>query len=101
VIHWQGQPAGYVAVTFGFSLEFYGRNATIDELFVAAYFRSHGIGGQAIEFVEGFARSLGYRSLMLEVDTANTRGQRFYESHGFQYYPHMHIMCKHLLQQTR
>ena len=34
MIHWQGQPIGYVAVTFGFTLEFYGRTATIDELFV-------------------------------------------------------------------
>ena len=34
MIHWQGQPIGYVAVTLGFTLEFYGRTATIDELFV-------------------------------------------------------------------
>jgi GNAT superfamily N-acetyltransferase len=98
MIHWQGQPVGYVALTFGFSLEFYGRTATIDELFVAAPYRSHGIGGQAIEFVEAYARSLGFHSLMLEVDTANTRGQSFYESRGFQYYPHMHIMNKQLFQ---
>ena len=96
MIHWQGQPIGYVAVTFGFTLEFYGRTATIDELFVASQYRSHGIGGQAIEFVEAYVRSIGTRSLMLEVDIANTRGQRFYEARGFQYYPHMHIMNKQL-----
>ncbi len=96
MIHWQGQPIGYVAVTFGFTLEFYGRTANIDELFVASRYRSHGIGGQAIEFVEAYVRSIGTRSLMLEVDTANTRGQRFYETRGFQYYPHMHIMNKQL-----
>jgi hypothetical protein len=33
---------------------------------------------------------------MLDVDMANTRGQSFYESRGFQYYPHMHIMSKQL-----
>lgn len=96
MIHWQGQPIGYVAVTFGFTLEFYGRTATIDELFVASPYRSHGIGGQAIEFIEAYVRSIGTRSLMLEVDIANTRGQRFYEARGFQYYPHMHIMNKQL-----
>ena len=96
MIHWQSQPIGYVAITFGFTLEFYGRTATIDELFVASQYRSHGIGGQAIEFVEAYVRSIGTRSLMLEVDIANTRGQRFYEARGFQYYPHMHIMNKQL-----
>ena len=96
MIHWQGQPIGYVAVTLGFTLEFYGRTATIDELFVASQYRSHGIGGQAIEFIEAYARAIGTRSLMLEVDIANTRGQRFYEARGFQYYPHMHIMNKQL-----
>ena len=96
IIRWQGQPIGYVAVTYGFSLEFYGRNATVDELFVATPYRSLGIGGQAIEFVEALARSSGLHALMLEVDASNTRGQRFYESRGFRYYPHMHIMSKQL-----
>ncbi len=96
LIHLDGQAIGYLAATYGFSLEFYGRGIVIDELLVAEGYRSQGIGRQAIEFVEAFARSQGLHSLTLDVDIANTRGQQFYQARGFQYYPHMHIMNKQL-----
>ena len=96
LIYWQGRAVGYLAATYGFSLEFYGRGITIDELFVADGYRSQGLGRQAIEFVEDFARSQGLHSLTLDVDIANTRGQQFYQARGFHYYPHMHIMNKQL-----
>ena len=96
MIHLDGQAIGYLAATYGFSLEFYGRGIVIDELLVAEAYRSQGIGRQAIEFVEDFARSQGLHSLTLDVDIANTRGQQFYQARGFEYYPHMHIMNKQL-----
>ena len=96
MIHLDGQAIGYLAATYGFSLEFYGRGIVIDELFVAEAHRSQGIGRQAIEFVEDFARSQSLHSLTLDVDIANTRGQQFYQARGFYYYPHMHIMNKQL-----
>ncbi len=96
LIHLADQVIGYLVATYGFSLEFYGRGIVIDELFVAEANRSQGIGRQAIEFVEDFARGQGLHSLMLDVDIANTRGQQFYQTRGFHYYPHMHIMNKQL-----
>jgi GNAT superfamily N-acetyltransferase len=96
LIHLDGQAIGYLSATYSFSLEFYGRGIVIDELFVAEAYRSQGIGRQAIEFVEDFARSQGLHSLTLDVDIANVRGQQFYQARGFQYYPHMHIMNKQL-----
>ena len=96
MIHLDGQAIGYLAAAYGFSLEFSGRGVIIDELFVAEAYRSHGIGRQSIEFIEGFARSQGLHSLTLEVDIGNTRGQQFYQARGFHYYPHMHIMNKQL-----
>lgn len=96
MIHLDGQAIGYLAATYGFSLEFYGRGIVIDELFVAEVYRSQGVGRQAIEFVEAFARAQGLHSLTLDVDIANVRGQQFYQARGFHYYPHMHIMNKQL-----
>jgi GNAT superfamily N-acetyltransferase len=96
LIHLDDQTIGYVVATYGFSLEFYGRGIIIDELFVVDAYRSQGIGRQAIEFVEDFARSQGLHSLTLDVDIANVRGQQFYQARGFDYYPHMHIMNKQL-----
>jgi GNAT superfamily N-acetyltransferase len=96
MIHLNGLPIGYLAAVYGFSLEFYGRGIIIDELFVAEAYRSQGIGRQAIEFIEDFARSQSLHSLTLDVDIANVRGQQFYQARGFVYYPHMHIMNKQL-----
>lgn len=96
MIQLDGQVIGYMAATYGFSLEFYGRGIVIDELLVVDAYRSQGIGRHAIEFVEGFARSQGLHSLTLDVDIANVRGQQFYQARGFEYYPHMHIMNKQL-----
>jgi diguanylate cyclase (GGDEF)-like protein len=43
MIHLDGQTIGYLAATYGFSLEFYGRGIVIDELLVTEAFRSQGI----------------------------------------------------------
>src|SRR5690242_1648322 len=40
--------AGYMVVCFGYSLEFGGRDAFIDELFVVAEHRGRGIGRWAV-----------------------------------------------------
>lgn len=96
MIRRQGQDIGYMVATYGFSLEFYGRGIVIDELFVAEAHRGQGIGRQALAFIEDFARRQGLHSLTLEVEDSNPRGRRFYQAHGFQYYPHMHIMNKQL-----
>ncbi len=96
MINLDGQAIGYMSATYGFSLEFYGRGIVIDELYVGEAYRSQGIGRQAIEFIEDFARGQGLHSLTLDVDIANTRGQQFYQARGFEYYPHMHIMNKQL-----
>ena len=96
VIQLDGQPIGYVALTFGYSLEFGGRDAFIDELYIDEPHRGQGIGGQAIEFIETYARSSGLRSLHLEVDDYNVNGQRFYETRGFHFRRHMHLMSKRL-----
>ncbi|HEX8355566.1 MAG TPA: GNAT family N-acetyltransferase, partial [Pyrinomonadaceae bacterium] len=45
--------AGYLVLTFGFSLEFGGRDAFVDELFVREEFRGRGAGAAALRFAEG------------------------------------------------
>ncbi|MEI2688399.1 MAG: GNAT family N-acetyltransferase [Anaerolineae bacterium] len=80
MIHLNGQVIGYMAATYGFSLEFHGQGIVVDELFVAEAYRSQGIGRQAIEFLEEFACSQGLHSLTLDVDIANVRGQQFYQA---------------------
>jgi GNAT superfamily N-acetyltransferase len=74
---------GYVAVSFGFSLEYYGRDGIVDELFVRPAHRGAGLGARALEAVEEACRELGLRALHLEVERANPAGQALYRRRGF------------------
>ena len=78
-----GETAGYLVLTFGFSLEFGGRDAFVDELFVKDEFRGRGAGRAALDFAAEVCRARGVRALHLEVERANTSAQALYRKHGF------------------
>ncbi len=78
-----GHLAGYVVLTLGYSLEFHGRDAFVDELFVAPMYRHRGIGTQALRFIEEQCRAFGVHALHLEVERGNAGAQRLYRSLGF------------------
>jgi GNAT superfamily N-acetyltransferase len=62
---------GYLVLSFDFSLEYGGKNAWIDELFIRPDFRGKGIGSQALDFAAQTARELGAKVLHLEVNRGN------------------------------
>jgi len=78
-----GNSVGYVVLTLGFSLEFQGRDAFIDEIYIRAAYQGRGVGRRAIEFVEGVCCSLGVRALHLEVERENKSAQAMYRKVGF------------------
>ncbi|MBD2459995.1 GNAT family N-acetyltransferase [Oscillatoria sp. FACHB-1407] len=65
------------------NLEFRGRDAFIDELFVQADYRGRGIGTAAPELLEAQCRELEVRALHLEVEHENAKAQQFYRKVGF------------------
>lgn len=75
---------GYVVLTLGFSLEFHGRDAFVDEIYVRPDARGRGVGRRALEFAEEACRSLGVRALHLEVGRDNTNAQAVYRRLGFE-----------------
>ncbi len=75
--------AGYAVLTFGYSLEFHGRDAFIDELYVVAQYRGRGLGTHAITFLADACRQLGVQALHLEVDRGNVKAQSVYRQAGF------------------
>jgi len=83
LIQVDGNPIGYIVLTLGFSLEFQGRDAFIDEIYIRAAHRGRGVGRRAIEFVEGVCCSLGVRALHLEVERENKSAQAMYRKVGF------------------
>ncbi len=95
VIESDGKAAGYLAVTFGFSLEFGGRDAFVDELYVIREARGRGLGTAALEAAEQACREEGIGALHLEVAHENTKAKALYERHGF--VEHLrHLMTKRL-----
>jgi ribosomal protein S18 acetylase RimI-like enzyme len=77
------EPIGYLVLTFSYSLEFHGRDAFIDELFILAEYRNQGIGKRVMEFVLDACRELGITALHLEVERGNSAGQALYRKFGF------------------
>lgn len=84
LISHKNEAIGYIVVTFGYSLEYHGRDAFIDELFVIAGYRNRGVGTKAIEFVLEMCPELGIHALHLEVERTNTTGQALYRKFGFE-----------------
>jgi ribosomal protein S18 acetylase RimI-like enzyme len=72
--------------TFGFDLEFGGRQATLTDLYIEAPHRRKGIGRTVLAQVEDFCRSCGLKAIELQVTSKNTRVLDFYRSVGFRAY---------------
>ncbi len=83
LIEWDGHVAGYLYLTFCFSLE-YKRDAFLDELYVCEPYRGRGIGKKAVEHAVAACPALGIAALHLVVVPGNERARRLYESLGFQ-----------------
>jgi ribosomal protein S18 acetylase RimI-like enzyme len=76
-------PVGYFVVTWGYDLEWDGRDAFLTELFLMAHVRGGGLGKQAMNHVEAAARAHGARALHLMVRDDNDVARRLYSSHGY------------------
>lgn len=75
---------GYCAVTLGFSLEYRGRDAFVDELFIAAESRGQGLGRQAMEIAQTYCREHGVKALHLEVERHRRPALELYRQLGFE-----------------
>jgi ribosomal protein S18 acetylase RimI-like enzyme len=76
-------PVGYMALTFGYSFEYHGRDAFIDELYIEPQYRRKGIGRRAMQFVEERAGELGVQAIHLEVDKGNDPAAELYRRAGY------------------
>ncbi len=79
-----GAPVGYFVLTLGWSLEYGGRDAFVDELFVSPSHRGRGLGRRALEVIDEACRELGVRALHLEVEKDNVAAVELYRQRGFE-----------------
>ena len=89
------EPVGYGVLCCGFSLEYGGRDAFVDELFVRPRWRDRGIGALLLDAMDASCREQGITALHLEVDHDNPNGKRLYLRHGFLDHQR-HLMTKRL-----
>ena len=75
--------AGYFALTFCFSLEFHGRFALFDELYLREPFRRQKLGKAVVAFAEELCKKAGIKAVRLEVGRENQPAQSLYNAVGF------------------
>jgi len=91
---------GYIILTLGFSFEFRGHDAFIDELYVVPAHRRRGYGRQAMAFVEQEAREMGVNAIHLEVDRGNDSALELYRRSGYKDHDRF-LMTKWLKRDTK
>jgi ribosomal protein S18 acetylase RimI-like enzyme len=78
-----GSPAGYFILTWGFDLEWGGRDAFLTELYLRPELRGLRLGEPALRAALTLARERGARAIHLMVRTDNEPALRLYRRAGF------------------
>lgn len=78
-----GAVVGYAVLVMGYGLEYGGRAALVDELFVAEKYRGDGLGVATLAFLEQHCVSLGVKVMRIEVERKNKRALEIYRRYGF------------------
>ena len=79
---------GHAVVTYGYDLEFAGRDSFLTELWIDEPYRSRGAGQQALELIFDELRARDIRALHLGVRPENP-ARRLYERVGFTTVPRL------------
>lgn len=94
VVEDAGAIVGYAIVTYGYDLEFGGRDAYLTELWIDDAARGRGAGTAALAALDGELRARGVHALHLQVRPENP-AVRLYERTGFVQSPRV-IMTRRL-----
>jgi ribosomal protein S18 acetylase RimI-like enzyme len=78
-----GDHVGYCVLTWGFDLEYGGRDAFLTEFYLRPEARGRGLGGPAMTRVLALARAHGAAAVHLMVRHENAAALRVYERAGF------------------
>jgi len=74
---------GYFVLTWGFDLEWNGRDSFLTEIYLEPSIRSQGVGSRALALIENVAREGGAAALHLMVRPENAAAVKLYASAGF------------------
>ncbi|MBI1315821.1 GNAT family N-acetyltransferase [bacterium] len=83
LIQWDSEVVGYAILAYGFSFEYGGKDAFVDELFVVESHRNRGIGSAVLDRLFEHAIRQGIRVLHLETEAYNPEAKALYLRKGF------------------
>ena len=83
LIQYKKKNIGYIVLSFGFSFEYRGRDAFIDEFYIEEKFRNLGVGKQTMDFIESESKNLNINAIHLEVESHNEKAKRLYLNSGY------------------
>lgn len=76
-------PIGYIVICLGWSVEFGGLDAIIDELYIRPGVRGRGVAQEALIALPRALSEVGLRAVHLEVDRTNEAAIKLYRRAGF------------------
>lgn len=76
-------PVGYIALSFGWSIEFGGMDGVVDEFFIRESVRGRGMGTEVLMSLLPQLAQAGLKALHLEVGRDNESARKLYEKRGF------------------
>jgi ribosomal protein S18 acetylase RimI-like enzyme len=90
---------GYVILTLGFSMEYGGTDAFVDDLYIRPAYRKAGLGSRLLETLMTECRRRGVRAVHLEVGRDNADAKRLYGRFEFKETDRQLLTCR--LQKPR
>jgi ribosomal protein S18 acetylase RimI-like enzyme len=94
IVERDGLLIGYAVVTYGYDLEFGGRDSFLTEIWIDAAARNRGAGAATLEHLAAELRGRGVQALHLQV-RRDSPALRLYERSGFVASPRM-VMTRRL-----
>ncbi|TCL09603.1 acetyltransferase (GNAT) family protein [Shimia isoporae] len=89
-------PVGYVVVTFGWSVEFGGMDAFVDEVYIRPAVRGRGMATEALIGLAKALENVDVCALHLEVDRNDDKARKLYLRSGFQARERYMLMTRRL-----
>jgi ribosomal protein S18 acetylase RimI-like enzyme len=83
VIHVSDEPIGYFCLAYSYTLEHYGKDCFLDEMYIKPNFRNQGFGSKAMKYIQKFLTDNGFKAMHLVVYNKNQIACRYYLKNGF------------------
>jgi len=100
IVACDAQVVGYAVVTWGFDLEWGGRDAFLTEIYLVPEARGRRIGVHALSLMEDVARAEGAKALLLMVRPENDPAVKLYAGAGYRSPPRT-LLSKDLRDPTQ